>query len=146
MTNFNFSHISANGHIHMIGIGGISMSALAHMLKFFGYSVSGSDRGETEITKKLVAAGIDVKIGHSEEHLSDAELVCFTAAIPKDNPELVKARSLGIPTLERAELLGQLMKLYKYPIAVAGTHGKTTTTSMLSSVRISSKFLVNRLL
>ena len=134
MTNFNFSHISANGHIHMIGIGGISMSALAHMLKFFGYSVSGSDRGETEITKKLVAAGIDVKIGHSADNLSDAELVCFTAAIPKDNPELVKARSLGIPTLERAELLGELMKLYKYPVAVAGTHGKTTTTSMLSLI------------
>ena len=106
MNNFNFSHIPANGHIHMIGIGGISMSALAHMLKFFGYSVSGSDRGETEITKKLVAAGIDVKIGHSADNITNADLVCFTAAIPKDNPELVRAQNLGIPTLERAELLG----------------------------------------
>ncbi len=121
-------------HIHMVGIGGISMSALAHMLKFFGARVSGSDRCETEITKKLSAAGIDVKIGHSPDNIQEPNLVCYTAAIPKDNPELVKAKSLGIPILERAELLGQLMKLYKCPIAVAGTHGKTTTTSMLSLV------------
>ncbi|MBR5155717.1 MAG: UDP-N-acetylmuramate--L-alanine ligase [Clostridia bacterium] len=123
----------------MVGIGGISMSALAHMLKFFGYQVSGSDRCETEIVKKLVAASICVKIGHSADNVADPDLVCYTAAIPKDNPELVKARSLGIPVMERAELLGQLMKRYKYPIAVAGTHGKTTTTSMLSLVLLEAE-------
>ena len=126
--------IPTSGYIHMIGIGGISMSALAHMLKFFGYRVSGSDRTETRITESLKAAGIEVCIGHSADAVCDPDLVCFTAAIPKDNPELVKARSLGIPVMERAELLGELMKFYKYPVAIAGTHGKTTTTSMLSLV------------
>lgn len=116
----------------MIGIGGISMSALAHMLKFFGYRVTGSDRTETDIVKGLAASGIEVSIGHSADAVRDPDLVCYTAAIPQDNPELLKARSCGIPVMERAELLGQLMKLYKYPIAIAGTHGKTTTTSMLS--------------
>lgn len=126
--------IPTNGYIHMIGIGGISMSALAHMLKFLGYRVSGSDRTETRVTESLKTAGIELCIGHSADAVCDPDLVCYTAAIPKDNPELVKARSLGIPVMERAELLGQLMKLYKYPVAVAGTHGKTTTTSMLSLV------------
>ncbi len=110
------------------------MSALAHMLKFFGYRVSGSDRTETRIVQGLKAAGIEVCIGHNADAVCDPDLVCYTAAIPKDNPELVKARSLGIPVMERAELLGELMKLYKYPVAIAGTHGKTTTTSMLSLV------------
>ncbi len=140
MNDTNLSKLPDNAHIHMVGIGGISMSALAHMLKFFGYRVSGSDRCETEIVKKLRAASVSVKIGHSADNIADPDLVCYTAAIPKDNPELVKAMSLGIPTLERAELLGQLMKLYKYPIAVAGTHGKTTTTSMLSLVLLEAEF------
>ncbi|MBQ2931485.1 MAG: UDP-N-acetylmuramate--L-alanine ligase [Clostridia bacterium] len=134
MKAIDFSCPMESLHIHMVGIGGISMSALAHMLKFFGARVSGSDRCETETTKRLSAAGIEVKIGHSPDNINEPSLVCYTAAIPKDNPELVKAKSLGIPMLERAELLGQLMKLYKFPIAVAGTHGKTTTTSMLSLV------------
>ncbi len=139
MKDTNLSTLPDNAYIHMIGIGGISMSALAHMLKHFGYRVTGSDRCETEIVKKLVAASIDVAIGHSAENITVPDLVCYTAAIPKDNPELVKARSLGIPTFERAELLGQLMKRYQYPIAVAGTHGKTTTTSMLSLVLLEAE-------
>jgi len=134
LKTISLSSLPQNAHIHMVGIGGISMSALAHMLMFFGYRVSGSDRSETEIVKKLTAAGVDVKLCHSADNISDPDMVCYTAAIPKDNPELVKARSLGIPVLERAELLGQLMEYYKYPLAVAGTHGKTTTTSMLSLV------------
>ena len=134
MSDKNISNLPDHAYIHMVGIGGISMSALAHMLKYFGYRVSGSDRCETEITKKLIAASIDVKLGHSVDNITNPDLVCYTAAIPKDNPELVKSRSLGIPVLERAELLGQLMKRYQYPVAIAGTHGKTTTTSMLSLV------------
>ncbi len=139
MSEINLSKLSNNAHIHMVGIGGISMSALAHMLKAFGYRVTGSDRCETDITKKLAAASIEVTVGHSADNVSTPDLVCFTAAIPKDNPELVKARSLGIPVMERAELLGQLMKRYQYPIAIAGTHGKTTTTSMLSLVLIEAE-------
>ncbi len=128
------SELPKNAHIHMVGIGGISMSALAHMLRFFGYRVSGSDRSETDITKRLNSADIETYKGHCADNVHDPDLVCYTAAISPDNPELVKARSLGIPTMERAELLGQLMKDYKFPIAIAGTHGKTTTTSMLSLV------------
>ncbi len=134
MKNFQLSDLPENAYIHMVGIGGISMSALAHMLKFFGYRVTGSDRTETDIVKKLISEGINVSIGHTADAVADPDLVCYTAAIPDNNPELVKARSLGIPLMERAELLGQLMKKYKFPVAVAGTHGKTTTTSMLSLV------------
>ena len=134
MKNVQLSDLPKNAHIHMVGIGGISMSALAHMLKHFGYKVTGSDRTETDIVKKLINEGMDVFIGHNASAVKDPHLVCYTAAIPEDNPELVKARSLGIPLMERAELLGQLMKQYKFPVAVAGTHGKTTTTSMLSLI------------
>ncbi len=134
MKNFQLSTLPQHSKIHMIGIGGISMSALAHMLMHLGYSISGSDRTETPIVQKLAAAGADITIGHNADAVCDHDLVCYTAAIHKDNPELVKARSLGIPVLERAELLGQMMNIYKFPIAVAGTHGKTTTTSMLSLV------------
>lgn len=134
MKNVQLSALPEQAYIHMVGIGGISMSALAHMLKYFGYRVSGSDRTETKITKQLTEDGFSITIGHDASSVSDPDLVCYTAAIPQNNPELVKARSLGIPVMERAELLGQLMKRYKFPIAVAGTHGKTTTTSMLSLV------------
>ncbi len=134
MKTVQLSNLPKNAYIHMVGIGGISMSALAHMLKYFGYHVSGSDRTETKITKQLANAGFKITIGHDTSAVSDPDLVCYTAAIAQDNPELVKARSLDIPIMERAELLGQLMKKYKFPVAVAGTHGKTTTTSMLSLV------------
>ena len=134
LSETNLSAIPSGSHIHMIGIGGISMSALAHILLFFNYRVSGSDRTETMLTEKLRKAGADISIGQSADNINDPALVCYTAAIAKDNPELVKARSLGIPVMERAELLGQIMKLYKFPLAVAGTHGKTTTTSMLSLI------------
>ncbi len=140
MKNIQLSALPEGAQIHMVGIGGISMSALAHMLKNFGYTVSGSDRTETQIVKNLIADGIPVSVGHNADAVKDPDLVCYTAAIPKDNPELVKARSLGIPVMERAELLGQLMKKYRFPVAVAGTHGKTTTTSMLSLVLMEAGF------
>ena len=134
MKTLQLSDLPEKAHIHMVGIGGISMSALAHMLKYFGYRVSGSDRTETKITKQLKDDGFDITIGHDPASITNPDLVCYTAAIPQNNPELVKAKSLSIPVMERAELLGQLMKKYKFPLAVAGTHGKTTTTSMLSLV------------
>lgn len=139
LKEIKLSELPANAHIHIVGIGGISMSALANMLKFFGYRVTGSDRCKTEITERLASSGITVTIGHDAANVTDPDLVCYTAAIPKDNPELVKARSLGICTMERAELLGQLMKRYKFPIAIAGTHGKTTTTSMLSLILLEAE-------
>ncbi len=134
MKNIKLFDLPENAYIHMVGIGGISMSALARMLKHFGYTVTGSDRTETKITAALSEDGFQITIGHSADGVTTPDLVCYTAAISQDNPELVKARSLDIPIMERAELLGQLMKKYKFPIAVAGTHGKTTTTSMLSLI------------
>lgn len=134
MHSYKMSQLKPNSHIYMIGIGGISMSAIAHMLVDFGYAVSGSDTKQSHITDALRERGVKVCIGQCAENIENPDLVCYTAAISDTNPELVKARALGVPVLERAELLGALMEYYKYPIAVAGTHGKTTTTSMLSLV------------
>ncbi len=120
--------------IFMIGIGGISMSALAVILKKAGFLVCGSDFKESEMTEYLREQGICVYIGHQAENIKDVSAVVYTAAIKEDNPELAYARTLGIPVAERAVLLGEIMKWYKTPIAVSGTHGKTTTTSMLSEV------------
>lgn len=121
-------------HVHFIGIGGVSMSGLATILQTNGYSVSGSDMNESEMTKKLSNIGITIYIGHKESNINNQDLVVYTAAIKNDNPEIIKAKEKGIKLLDRAELLGILMKEYSKSIAVAGTHGKTTTTSMLSQV------------
>lgn len=134
MNTFSIQNLKPNAAIHMIGIGGISMSALAHILRYFGYRITGSDSTPSDLTKELEKAGIPVVIGQSADNIKDPDMVCYTAAISKDNPEFVKAQESGIPMLERAELLGQIMTLYKFPLAVAGTHGKTTTTSMLALV------------
>ncbi len=122
-------------NIHFIGIGGVSMSGLAMYLKREGFIVTGSDRGESETTKTLESLGITVYIGHDDKNITDeTEIVCFTSAISKDNPELVEAKRRGIYCAERAELLGKMMERFKYPLSIAGTHGKTTTTSLVSSV------------
>lgn len=114
------------------------MSALARMLIHFGYKISGSDANKSAITEELEAMGAEIVIGQSADNIKSPDAVCYTAAISPNNPELKAARALGVPVLERAELLGALMKLYKFPIAVAGTHGKTTTTSMLSLVLLAA--------
>lgn len=132
MSEFSISDLPKGAKIHMIGIGGISMSGIAEMLIYLGYCVSGSDMGESELIDELRTRGAEIYIGQRAENIKSPDLVCYTAAIAKNNPELTAARSLGIKTIERAELLGAIMELYKYPIAVAGTHGKTTVTSMLS--------------
>jgi len=124
--------------VHFIGIGGISMSALAHILLARGIQISGSDRTETDITARLRDDGANITIGHLAENIKNPDLVVYTAAISKDNPELISAQEKGIETLERADFLGELMLDYKIPIAVSGTHGKTTTTSMLSCVLLSA--------
>lgn len=139
MNGFNIKNLASGSHIHMIGIGGISMSAIAHMLLSLGFSVSGSDRTKTNLTDKLEKLGVKVYEGQSADNIESPQLVCYTAAISEDNPELCRARENGIPCLERAELLGQIMTMYRYPLAIAGTHGKTTTTSMLSLIILSAK-------
>ena len=132
MSEFSISDLPKGAEIHMIGIGGISMSGIAEMLIYLGYCISGSDVRESDLLDELRTKGAEIYIGQRAENIKSPDLVCYTAAIAENNPELTAARSLGIKTIERAELLGAIMELYKYPIAVAGTHGKTTVTSMLS--------------
>lgn len=121
-------------NIYMIGIGGISMSGLAHILVKWNYKVSGSNNEESITTKELESNNIHVNIGHNANNISEnIDLVVYTAAIKSDNVELVKAKELNIPCIERGEFLGELTKLFKDTIGIAGTHGKTSTTSMVSS-------------
>ncbi|MBC7325667.1 MAG: UDP-N-acetylmuramate--L-alanine ligase, partial [Moorella sp. (in: Bacteria)] len=117
--------------VHFIGIGGAGMSALANVLLTLGYQVSGSDLVATHVTQRLEALGGKCYIGHNEKNVQDARLVVISSAINPDNPELIRAREKGIPVIHRAELLAWLMSRQK-GIAVAGAHGKTTTTSMLA--------------
>ena len=120
--------------IHLIGIGGSSMSGLAEMLMEEGYPVSGSDRDEGYLIGRVRDRGAKVFIGHRAENVRGAALVCYSAAIHPDNPERQEAERLGIPTLERAYLLGQLMEGYAKATGICGAHGKTTTTAMLSQM------------
>lgn len=127
-------------HIHFIGIGGISMSGLAEILLGAGFSISGSDSKPSALTKQLEERGAKVFYGQCAENVSDTyNCVVYTAAIHPDNPEFARCVELNLPMLSRAELLGQIMKNYKTSIAVSGTHGKTTTTSMFSSVLLAAE-------
>ena len=126
--------------IHFIGIGGISMSGLAEILLEEGFTVSGSDAKESLLTRKLESEGAHICYGQKAENITDdIDCVVYTAAISRTNPELIEAVAHKIPMLTRAELLGQLMKNYDTPIAVSGTHGKTTTTSMISHILLEGK-------
>ena len=126
-------------NVHFIGIGGISMSGLAEILKSRGYEVTGSDMKASAMTEKLGLMGIRTMIGHTGENVNGADLVVYTAAIRENNPELVNARAKNIPTMDRASLLGQIMKSYPESITISGTHGKTTTTSMISMIMLESE-------
>lgn len=122
-------------HIHFIGIGGISMSGLAEVLLKEGFTVSGSDSRESELTSHLEKKGAVIYYGQRADNIKDGtDVVVYTAAIHPDNPEFAAAMDAGIPMLTRAQLLGQMMRNYRTSIAVSGTHGKTTTTSMLSMI------------
>lgn len=126
-------------HVYFMGIGGISMSGLAEILLKEGFNVSGSDMKESDMTNKLKELGAEVVIGQVAENIKDnIDLVVYTAAIRKDNPEYIASCEKNIPMLTRAQLLGQIMNNYKYSIAVSGTHGKTTTTSMMSHVLLAA--------
>jgi UDP-N-acetylmuramate--alanine ligase len=121
------------GLIHFVGIGGIGMSGIAEVLHNLGYKVQGSDLAAGGNTARLATLGIPVMVGHREENLGAAEVVVVSSAVKQDNPEIVAARARRIPVVRRAEMLGELMRL-KGAIAVAGTHGKTTTTSMIGAL------------
>ena len=122
-------------HVHFIGIGGISMSGLAAILLKEGFAVSGSDSHESELTDRLTAAGADIAYQQVAANITDnIDVVVYTAAIHPSNPEYAAAVDKKIPLLTRAQLLGQMMKNYKIPICVSGTHGKTTTTSMAAHI------------
>lgn len=120
-------------HIHFVGIGGIGMSGLAELLVNLNYQVSGSDLKETTVTRRLSRLGCRVFTGHRAAHMDGADVVVYSSAVGQENPEIVQAVDLKIPVIPRAEMLAELMRL-KYGIAIAGAHGKTTTTSMVASI------------
>ncbi|MEL7535983.1 MAG: UDP-N-acetylmuramate--L-alanine ligase [Pseudomonadota bacterium] len=120
--------------VHFIGIGGVGMGGIAEVLLNVGYRVQGSDLGENNITRRLTALGADVRIGHAAENVADADVVVVSSAVRDDNVELVAARERRCPIVPRAEMLGELMRFSRDSIAVAGTHGKTTTTSLVATL------------
>ncbi|HIZ56745.1 MAG TPA: UDP-N-acetylmuramate--L-alanine ligase [Firmicutes bacterium] len=121
-------------HLHFIGIGGSGMFPIVQILHGMGYFITGSDNNETDTLKMVRKLGIPVTLGQAAENIAGADLIVHTAAIMADNPELVAARASGVPVLERSEMLGALTRCYRNTIAVSGTHGKTTTTSMLTQI------------
>ena len=121
------------GAIHFIGIGGIGMSGIAEVMKDLGYHVQGSDAAESANVKRLRDLGIPVAIGQRPENLGDAQVVVYSTAVKPDNPEFAAARAAGLPIVRRAEMLAELMRL-KRCVAIAGTHGKTTTTTMVAAL------------
>lgn len=128
-------HFNQPIHVHFIGIGGISMSGLAEILLSEGFHVSGSDNQRSPLTEMLAEKGALIQYGQRRENITDnIDLVVYTSAIHPDNPEFLAVQEKGIASLTRAQLLGQMMRQYKTSIAVSGTHGKTTTTAMISDI------------
>ncbi|MBO7450009.1 MAG: UDP-N-acetylmuramate--L-alanine ligase, partial [Clostridiales bacterium] len=135
--NKGLNELKNGSKIYFIGIGGISMSGLAQILIKEGFKISGSDSKESAMTRALESQQVKINYGQRAENISSADkidVVVYTAAVHPDNPEFMAAKEANLPMLTRAELLGQIMKQYQLPVAVAGTHGKTTTTSMLSKI------------
>ncbi len=122
-----------NQQIHFVGIGGIGMSGIAEVLSNLGYRITGSDAKETEITRRLSQLGCRITYAHKPENVQGADVVVYSSAIKRDNLEIREAKARMIPVIPRAEMLAELMRM-KYGIAVAGTHGKTTTTSLIATV------------
>ncbi|MCR4804201.1 MAG: UDP-N-acetylmuramate--L-alanine ligase [Clostridia bacterium] len=127
-------------HVHCVGIGGIGLSGIAEILLSRGYTVSGSDMKESSVTQLLEQQGAQVFIGHSASHLGDTDLLVYSAAVSMENPEIAEAKRRGIPCISRAEALGAIMADYEISVAVSGTHGKTTTTSMVSLILEAASF------
>src|SRR5918911_2863125 len=121
-------------HVHLVGIGGIGMSGIAEVLVNLGFRVSGSDLRRSAVTERLAEMGVEFHEGHRAEYVGDAQVVVRSTAVRDDNPELLEARVRSIPVIPRAEMLAELMRLKQDTVAVAGSHGKTTTTSMIGTV------------
>ena len=117
--------------VHFVGIGGIGMSGIAELLANLGYEVSGSDAKSSDVTSRLAQLGVEVHVGHHPSYVGTADVVVMSSAISADNPEILEARRRRVPVIPRAEMLAELMRL-RFGIAIAGAHGKTTTTSMVS--------------
>lgn len=132
--------LSKMRHIHFVGVGGIMMSGIAEILLKREYIVSGSDRNHSHMTDHLKRIGINISIGHLEDNVIGADLVVYSSAVPEDNVELVKAKALDLPIVSRAQMIGILMPDYNTSIAVSGAHGKTTTTSMISTILDGSEY------
>ena len=127
-------YLQPGTHVHLVGIGGVSMRPLGLVLKGMGLEVSGSDMSSSSSTQELVDKGITVHIGHNAENIEGADCIIRTAAVHNDNPEIAGARAAGIPVFERAQAWGVIMREYKNAICISGTHGKTTTTSMVAHI------------
>ena len=127
-------YIVPGKHVHLVGIGGVSMRPLGLVLKGMGMEVTGSDMNASGSTAELVEQGIPVAIGHRAENIQGADCIIRTAAAHNDNPEIAAARAAGIPVFERAQAWGEIMKAYKNAVCISGTHGKTTTTSMMTHI------------
>lgn len=132
-------YLQPGNHVHLVGIGGVSMRPLGLVLKGMGLLVTGSDMNSSVSTEELIAKGIHVEIGHRAENIVGACCIIRTAAAHNDNPEIAAARVAGIPVFERAEAWGVIMQAYRHAVCVAGTHGKTTTTSMLAHVLMAAQ-------
>ena len=128
----NIENIKKYKNIHMIGIGGVSMSGIAAILNNWGFNITGSDASKSENTDKLHQLGIKVTIGHDLSDIKNSDIVVYSAAIKQNDPEMIEAKRLNVPTIERADFLGMITRCYKDTICISGTHGKTTTTSMVS--------------
>ena len=133
-------YLVPGAHVHLVGIGGVSMRPLGLVLKGMGLFVTGSDMNSSVSTDELIAKGIHVSIGHRAENVQGAVCVIRTAAAHNDNPEIAEARVLGIPVFERAQAWGVIMQAYRNAICVAGTHGKTTTTSMVTHILMEAQW------
>ena len=133
------SYIAPGRRVHLVGIGGVSMRPLGLVLKGMGMTVTGSDMTASASTQELIDKGITVRIGHQAENIEGAECIIRTAAAHNDNPEIAAARAAGIPVFERAEAWGEIMKAYKNAICISGTHGKTTTTSMVTHIMMEAQ-------
>jgi UDP-N-acetylmuramate--alanine ligase len=139
MTNSNILTMRRTRHIHFVGVGGAGMSGIAEVLLTQGYLVSGSDLGSNNATQRLEELGARIMLGHYAENIVGADVVVVSSAIPTHNPEVIAAQQALIPIVPRAEMLGELMR-FRYGIAIAGTHGKTTTTSLITSILAEAGF------
>ncbi len=132
-------YLKPGAHVHLVGIGGVSMRPLGLVLKGMGLQVTGSDMNASSSTQELEEAGIRVAIGHRSENIQGAGCLIRTAAAHNDNPEIAAARAMGIPVFERAQAWGEIMKSYKNAVCISGTHGKTTTTSMMTHILMAAE-------